>query len=113
KPITAAQPVDVGHGWVQLREDGQFTISPDKAYAGDIKFDYASGDAAGSATHVVVNVAPAPGPAALALDNPVASQAEDASTSSDIKLAEITGSGGDPAFGNLALVGLNADMFKI
>ena len=39
--ITMAMPVDVGFGWVQLREDGLLAVSPDLGYTGRITFDYA------------------------------------------------------------------------
>jgi hypothetical protein len=38
--ITTATPVDVGFGWVQLREDGLLAVSPDLGYTGRITFDY-------------------------------------------------------------------------
>ena len=114
-PITTAEPVDVGAGWIQLRDDGWLTVSPDAGYAGPIAFDYTIGGASSRpdvTSHVTVNVAK-DAPSALALSNQTAGLAEDVSTAADIKLAEIDVSDADVSTENLSLAGLDADLFKI
>jgi hypothetical protein len=114
-PITTAEPVDVGAGWIQLRDDGWLTVSPDAGYAGPIAFDYTIGGVSSRpdvTSHVTVNVAK-DAPSALALGNQTTGLAEDVSTAADIKLAEIDVSEADVSTANLSLAGLDADLFKI
>jgi hypothetical protein len=114
-PITTAEPVDVGAGWIQLRDDGWLTVSPDAGYAGPIAFNYTIGGVSNEpevTSHVTVNVAK-DAPSAFALSNRTAGLAEDVSTTADIKLAEIDISDADVSTENLSLAGLDADLFKI
>lgn len=73
-PIAENAPVDVGFGWVQLREDGQLTISPDEHYAGEIEFDFTAFSPTNGSdvtNKVKVNVVPDP-----AADDPVLHEAD-------------------------------------
>jgi hypothetical protein len=116
-PITTATPVDVGCGWVQLRDDGWLTVTPDAGYTGQVAFDYAvSGPTNGANTtgRVVVNVgADGDAPAAVTLLNELRTVPEDISTAADLKVAEIAVANGALATDGLSLTGLDAGMFKI
>ncbi len=115
-PITTASPVDVGFGWVQLREDGGLTVTPDAGYRGRIAFDYSVAsttngeDAKG---HVVVDVGADMAPAAVTLLNQVTAVAEDVSTASALKVADIAMTDGEVGTDGLSLTGLDAGMFEI
>lgn len=115
-PITPAMPVDVGAGWVQLREDGSLTVSPDAGYTGEIAFDYTitgGADEPVAGNLVTIDVEPDDQPAAIALRNQTSSLAENISTAQDIELADIEISERDLSSEGLSLAGLDADLFKI
>jgi hypothetical protein len=115
-PITTATPVDVGRGWVQLRDDGWLTVTPDVGYTGPIAFDYAVAGAAhdqDAKGHVVVKVEATGAPAAVTLLNQVTAVAEDASAAADLKVADIAMADGELGTDGLSLTGLDASMFKI
>jgi hypothetical protein len=114
-PISTASPVDVGFGWVQLREDGWLTVAPDAGYTGQIAFDYtlAAADGADSKGHIVVNVEASDAPAAVALLNQVTTVPENLSTAADLKVADISMADGELDTDGLSLTGLDAAMFKI
>jgi hypothetical protein len=100
EPITAAEPVDVGSAWVQLREDGWLTISPNAGYEGDIAFDYTISDGTGG----------------TALTSRVKISVEDEhgkDGEQGIKLADLDLSDGEVSTEGLTAAGLDADMFKI
>ena len=111
-PITTAIPVDVGSGWVQLREDGWLTVNPDAGYTGQIAFDctVAGADAK---RDVVVNVEANEAPTAVTLRNQVSTVFEDVSTAADLKVADIAMADGELDTDGLSLTGLDASMFKI
>ncbi len=109
-PITPAAPVDVGSGWVQLREDGRLTVSPNVGFTGSIAFDCTVSD---TARHIIVNVAASEPQVALELVDPVTTPAEDVSTTADIKVAELATSDEELSTRGLSIAGLDADMFKI
>ena len=115
-PISMATPVDVGSGWVQLREDGWLTVTPDAGYRGPIAFEYTAAgteDDAASTGRVVVNVEASEAPASVALLNQVTAIAEDVSTAGDLKVADIAMADGELGTDGLSLTGLDASMFKI
>ena len=115
-PITTVSPVDVGFGWVQLRDDGLLTVTPDAGYRGRIAFDYsAAGELHGQDTtgHVVVDVGDDMAPAAVTLLNQVIAVAEDVSTASALKVADIAIADGELGLDGLSLTGLDAGMFEI
>jgi hypothetical protein len=115
-PITTASPVDVGFGWVQLREDGWLTVTPDAGYKGRIAFDYAVSGTASSQDangHVDVDVGADTAPAAVTLRNQVMAVAEDVSTASAVKVADIAMTDGELGTDGLSLSGLDAGMFEI
>jgi hypothetical protein len=115
-PISTGSPVDVGTGWVQLREDGWLTVTPDAGHTGQIAFDYSvAGTAAPdhSEGHVVVNVETRTTPAALTLRNQVSAVAEAASTRSALKVADIAMADAELGTDGLSLTGLDASMFVI
>lgn len=115
-PISMAMPVDVGSGWVQLREDGWLTVTPDAGYRGPIAFEYTAAGAEGgvaSTGRVVVNVEASEAPAAVTLLNQVTAIAEDVSTAGDLKVADIAMEDGELGTDGLSLTGLDASMFKI
>jgi hypothetical protein len=115
-PITTASPVDVGFGWVQLREDGWLTVTPDAGYRGLIAFDYTVAGGAHSHEpdgHVVVDVGAETAPAAVTLHNQVIAVAEDVSTASALKVADIAMVDGELGVDGLALTGLDSGMFEI
>jgi hypothetical protein len=115
-PITTASPVDVGFGWVQLREDGWLTVAPDAGYRGPIAFDYAVAGIAtgeGASGRVVVDVGSDRTSAAVTLHNQVTAVAEDVSTASALKVADIAMTDGGLGANGLALTGLDAGMFEI
>lgn len=115
-PITTASPVDVGFGWVQLREDGWLTVTPDAGYRGQIAFDYSvagAKDGHASHGHVIVEVGADATPTAVMLHNQVTAVAEDVSTASALKVADIAMVDGEPGADGLALTGLDAGMFEI
>jgi hypothetical protein len=115
-PITTASPVDVGFGWVQLRDDGLLTVTPDAGYRGRIAFDYsAAGEAHGRDTtgHVAIDVGAGTAPAAVTLLNQVVAVAEDVSTASALKVADIAMAEGELGMDGLSLTGLDAGMFEI
>jgi hypothetical protein len=114
EPINVTTPVDVGAAWVQLRDDGWLTVSPNTGYQGPIGFEYsvALPDGAESVSNVTVNVEPADSPVEASAFNQLTSLAEDAlptgSAGGDF--------GGDTqGFGTEALTaaGLDASMFMI
>ena len=115
-PISTASPVDVGFGWVQLREDGGLTVTPDAGYRGRIAFDYSvastpTGQEAKG--HVVVDIGADMAPAAVTLLNQVTAVAEDVSTASALKVADIAMTDGELGTDGLSLTGLDAGMFEI
>jgi hypothetical protein len=115
-PITTASPVDVGFGWVQLRGDGWLTVTPDAGYRGPIEFDYAvtgAEDDQHALRHVVVDVGTDEPPAAVTLSNQITTVAEDVSTASPVKVADIAMTGGELGTDGLSLTGLDAGMFEI
>jgi hypothetical protein len=115
-PISMATPVDVGSGWVQLREDGWLTVTPNAGYRGPIAFEYTSAGAESgiaSTGRVVINVEAGEAPAAVTLLNQVTAIAEDASTAGDLKVADIAMADGEWGTDGLSLTGLDASMFKI
>jgi hypothetical protein len=115
-PISTASPVDVGFGWVQLRDDGWLTVNPDAGYRGQIAFDYAVAGAADGEDlqgHVVVDVGVDAAPAAVTLHNQVTAVAEDVSTASALKVADIAMTDDKLGTDGLALTGLDAGMFEI
>jgi len=114
-PITTATPVDVGHGWVQLREDGLLTVSPDAGFTGQIAFDCTvAGTTDDSESRVILNVeASNEESTALTLRNRVITVPEDLSTAGDLKVADISMSHGGLDTDGLSLTGLDASMFKI
>lgn len=115
-PITTASPVDVAFGWVQLRDDGLLTVTPDAGYRGRIAFDYsAAGELHGQDTtgHVVIDVGADMAPAAVTLLNQVIAVAEDVSTASALKVADIAMAEGELGIDGLSLTGLDAGMFEI
>jgi len=105
-PITTTAPVNVGSGWVQLREDGWLTVNPNAGYAGRIAFDctIVGANARQYAHRATVDVGGDPAAAALA---------ESSAMGADIKLADMAAN--DNALGTegLSQAGLYADMFKI
>jgi hypothetical protein len=115
-PITRASPVDVGFGWVQLRDDGLLTVTPDAGYRGRIAFDYSAADSEhGQDTtgHVILDVGADMAPAAVTLLNQVIAVAEDVSTASALKVADISIADGELGIDGLSLTGLDAGMFEI
>jgi len=115
-PITTASPVDVGFGWVQLREDGWLTVTPDAGYKGRIEFDYVvagMADGQGENGQVVVDVGADAAPAVVMLRNQVTAVAEDVSTASALKVADIAMTDGELGTDGLSLTGLDASMFEI
>ena len=77
-PVTMDTPIYVGSGWVQLRDDGWLTVSPDREYTGEIRFDYTIAGAGPEVTdHVKVQVAPGQEPViqSIALDEELADRA--------------------------------------
>jgi hypothetical protein len=115
-PITTASPVDVGFGWVQLREDGGLTVTPDAGYRGRIAFDYSAASVANGQDgngHVVVDVGVDTEPTAVTLLNQVTAVAEDVSTTSALKVADIAMTDGELETDGLSLTGLDAGMFEI
>jgi hypothetical protein len=115
-PITTASPVDVGFGWVQLREDGWLTVTPDAGYRGRIAFDYAvagMADGQDASGHVDVDVGADTAPAAVMLRNQVTAVAEDVSMASALKVADIAMTDGGLGTDGLSLTGLDAGIFEI
>lgn len=115
-PITTATPVDVGAGWVQLREDGWLTVTPDAGYTGQVAFGYTVAGATASTDGdgcVVVNVEAGETPEAVTLLNQVRAVPEGMSTAADLKVADIAMADGGLKTDGLSLTGLDADMFKI
>lgn len=115
-PITTVTPVDVGSGWVQLREDGWLTVAPDAGYTGQIDFDYmVTGTATGvdSKGRVVVNVEPRKAAAAVTLFNQVSALPGDVSPPANLKVADIAVADGALGTDGLSLTGLDAGMFEI
>jgi hypothetical protein len=115
-PITTANPVDVGSAWVQLREDGWLTVTPDAGQTGEIAFDYSVAGTTNDAHpkgHVVVNVETSMAPAAVTLLNQATAVAEGVSTASALKVADIAVADGELGTDGLSLTGLDAGMFKI
>lgn len=118
-PITTATPVDVGSGWVQLREDGYLTVNPDAGYTGQIAFDCTVAGAAGGAeakSRVVVNVETVEADdaaTAVTLRNQVTTVAEDVPVADDLKVADLALADGELSLDGLSLTGLDAGMFKI
>jgi hypothetical protein len=101
EPITASEPVDVGSAWVQLREDGWLTISPNAGYEGEIDFEYTVSGGTGEA----------------ALTSRVKISVEDDRGENEdqqgIKLADLDVSDGELSTAGLTAAGLDADMFQI
>jgi hypothetical protein len=63
RPITLGEPVDVGSGFVQLRDDGKLLFSPDAGFSGEAHFQYTTADASGAAaqrSEFKIEVAPEP-----------------------------------------------------
>lgn len=115
-PITTASPVDVGTGWVQLREDGWLTVTPDAGHTGQIAFDFSVTGAANrshSKGHAVVNVEMNSVPAAVTLLNQVTAVPEAVSTASALKVADIAMADAELGTDGLSLTGLDAGMFAI
>ena len=115
-PITTATPVDVGSGWIQLRDDGWLTVTPDAGYRGQVVFDYTIAGATNDTEadgRVVVNVDASEASAAVTLLNQVRTVAEDMSTGVDLKVADIAMADGALRTDGLSLTGLDAGMFKI
>jgi hypothetical protein len=115
-PITMASPVDVGFGWVQLREDGWLTVTPDVGYRGRISFHYSATGTAGGQDmqgHVLVDVGADAAPAAVALRNKITAVAEDVSTASALKVADVAMTDCELGTDGLSLTGLDASMFEI
>jgi hypothetical protein len=114
-PISSVTPVDVGSGWVQLREDGWLTVNPDAGYAGTIAFDYTlagRSNGAAATNRLTVTVAPEVPPVPASEDYE-AGPADAELSEADVKLADIDM--GDEEIGTegLARIGLDADEFKI
>lgn len=106
-PITLSTPVDIGGAWVQLREDGRLTVSPNAGFAGRVAIDCTLSGTDGRlfAQRAVVDVVGDPAGAA---------HAETAAAMGvDIKLAEIAANDNSLGIDGLAQAGLYADMFKI
>lgn len=115
-PITETSPVDVGFGWVQLRQDGWLTVAPDVGYRGRIAFDYSVAgmpDSQDSTGRIVVDVGAETAPAAVTLLNQVTAVAEDVSTQAALKVADIAMTDGELETDGLSLTGLDAGMFEI
>ncbi len=115
-PITETSPVDVGFGWVQLRQDGWLTVAPDVGYRGRIAFDYSVAgmpDSQDSTGRIVVDVGAETAPAAVTLLNQVTAVAEDVSTEAALKVADIAMTDGGLGTDGLSLTGLDAGMFEI
>jgi hypothetical protein len=115
-PISMATPVDVGSGWVQLREDGWLTVTPDAGYRGPIAFEYTvagAKDGVAANGSVVVNVEASEAPAAVTLLNQVTAVTEDVAAAGDLKVADIALADGELGTDSLSLTGLDASMFKI
>jgi hypothetical protein len=114
EPINVTTPVDVGAAWVQLRDDGWLTVSPNTGYQGPIGFEYtvALPDGAESVSNVTVNVAPADPPGEASAFNQLTSLAEDALPTG---FAEGDAAGDTEGLGTeaLAAAGLDASMFVI
>ena len=101
KPITASEPIDVGSGWVQLREDGGLTFSPDSGYSGDVAFDYTLSNKGSGSSHK--------GRVEISVES---DQKADSATVG-VKLADLELSDGEISTDGLTAAGLDPDMFKI
>lgn len=105
-PIANAAAVDIGGAWVQLREDGRLTVSPNAGHTGRVSFECTVLSAEGrpSVLRAVVDVVGDPTGATHA-----ASSVE----GPDVAAAEApTGDVGDSPDAS-AQTALDADMFKI
>jgi hypothetical protein len=114
-PIDAATPIDVGSAWVQLREDGWLTVSPDEGYAGTITFECTVASPTGSETTSGVTVsvenaeAREPGP----IFNQMTALAENVPSYVDGGAGGTIAADEDLDTGGLFVVGLDAGMFTI
>jgi hypothetical protein len=105
-PITSQAPVDIGSAWVQLREDGRLTVSPNSGHTGRVSFECTVLNPEGrpSVLRTVVDVVGDPAGAA---------HAESSAEAAELITAEVLAGDVRNAPDAPVQSGLDADMFTI
>lgn len=110
EPISTTTPIDVGAAWVQLRDDGWLTVSPNFGYEGLVSFEYtvASPNGEEAESNVIVSVEP-PGPPGVASNFNQLTSLADTTGLGDAFSGDLQAFGTEGLFG----AGLDASMFTI